>query len=133
MKLPQLLLAVGLVSALRLLGATASPAVVTNVFIYEKAPYPSCHASTIVESAQGGLVAAWFGGTAEKNPDVGIWVAHFDKAKKSWTTGVEVANGVQPGGKRHPTWNPVLFQPRGNAPERVPKTGPGGRLVRSVS
>ena len=36
----------------------ASPALLTHEFIYEKAPYPSCHASTIVESAQGGLVAA---------------------------------------------------------------------------
>jgi len=113
MKLPQLLLALGLVSAVRLLGATVSPAVVTHEFIYEKASYPSCHASTIVETAQGGLVAAWFGGTAEKNPDVCIWVSHYDKAKKTWTTGVEVANGVQADGKRHPTWNPVLFQPRG--------------------
>jgi predicted neuraminidase len=116
MKLPQLLLVAGLVSATRLLAATASPAIVTNEFIYEKAPYPSCHASTIVETAQGGLVAAWFGGTAEKNPDVCIWVAHYDPAKKSWTPGVEVANGVQADGKRHPTWNPVLFQPRGGGP-----------------
>lgn len=103
-------------SLLPLAALAASPAVVTSEFIYEKAPYPSCHASTIVETAQGGLVAAWFGGTAEKNPDVCIWVAHYDKAKKAWTPGVEVANGVQADGKRHPTWNPVLFQPRGNAP-----------------
>ncbi len=94
----------------------ASPALLTHEFIYEKAAYPECHASTIVETAQGGLVASWFGGTKEKNPDVCIWVAHYDKAKKAWTTGVEVANGVQADGKRHPTWNPVLFQPRGNAP-----------------
>jgi predicted neuraminidase len=99
-----------------LAAAAASPALVTHEFIYEKASYPSCHASTIVESARGGLVAAWFGGTAEKNPDVGIWVSHYDQAKKTWTPGVEVANGVQADGKRHPTWNPVLFQPRGGAP-----------------
>ncbi len=96
--------------------AANPPALLTHEFIYEKAPYPSCHASTIVESAQGGLIAAWFGGTAEKNPDVGIWVSHFDRTKNAWLPGVEVANGVQAGGKRHPTWNPVLFQPRGNAP-----------------
>ncbi len=115
MKLPQLLLlAAGLVSGAHLLAAPASPAIVTNEFIYEKAPYPSCHASTIVENAQGGLVAAWFGGTAEKNPDVGIWLSHYDKAKRAWSPGVEVANGVQADGKRHPTWNPVLFQPRGS-------------------
>ena len=105
MKLPLiLLLACGVARA-------ASPALLTHEFIYEKAPYPSCHASTIVETGQGGLVAAWFGGTAEKNPDVGIWLSHYDRARKAWTPGVEVANGVQPDGKRHPTWNPVLFQP----------------------
>ena len=80
-----------------------------NEFIYESAPFPSCHASTIVESRDG-VVAAWFGGTAEKNPDVGIWVARFNG--KSWSVPVEVANGVQDDGKkRFPTWNPVLFQP----------------------
>ncbi len=77
-------------------------------FIYETAPFPSCHASTIAET-KAGLVAAWFGGKAEKNPDVGIWVSRHDG--KSWSTPVEVANGVQTDGQRHPTWNPVLFQP----------------------
>lgn len=92
----------------------AKPAsILVNEFIYEKASYPSCHASTIVETDKKEMVAAWFGGTAEKNPDVGIWVSRYEK--NAWTPGVEVANGVQADGKRHPTWNPVLFQPR-NAP-----------------
>ncbi len=112
----KLLPALALFAGTALAGVAASPALVTHEFIYEKASYPSCHASTIVESGQGGLVAAWFGGTAEKNPDVGIWVSHYDSAKKAWTPSVEVANGVQPDGKRHPTWNPVLFQPQGNVP-----------------
>jgi predicted neuraminidase len=90
-----------------------SNSIVLQEFIYETAPYPSCHASTIVETEKRELVAAWFGGTREKDPDVGIWVARRDK--NAWTPGVEVANGVQPDGGRHPTWNPVLFQPR-NAP-----------------
>ena len=48
------------------------PAIVTAEFIYKTAPFPSAHASTVVET--GGIVAAaWFGGTAEGNPDVGIW------------------------------------------------------------
>ena len=82
---------------------------VTSEFIFDTAPYPSVHASTIVERRGGGLVAAWFGGTAERNPDVGIWVAQARGGK--WTTPVEVANGVQSPALRHPTWNPVLFQP----------------------
>ena len=48
-------------------------AVVKSEFIYkpEEVSFPSCHASTIAQT-DGGLVAAWFGGTHEKHPDVGI-------------------------------------------------------------
>jgi predicted neuraminidase len=82
------------------------PGVVKSEFIFETAPFPECHASTIAET-KGGLVAAWFGGTKEKNPDVGIWVSRFEQGR--WTTPVEVANGVS-NDKRYPTWNPVLYQ-----------------------
>ena len=51
-------------------------AVITQEFIYEikDAPTPECHAST-VEVSNGTVVASWFGGTKEKNKDVGIWVS----------------------------------------------------------
>ncbi|GAB3013394.1 sialidase family protein [Spirosoma pulveris] len=89
-----------------------SPAVLKSEFIYEQAPFPECHASTIAETSQQGLIAAWFGGTRERHPDVGIWVSH--RLGSGWTTPVEVATGVQPDGKRFPCWNPVLFQvPKG--------------------
>ena len=87
----------------------ADAAIVKSEFIYERAPFPSCHASTIVETKRG-LMAAWFGGTAEKNPDVGIWTARLVDGQ--WSVPEEVANGVQPDGTRHPCWNPVLFQPK---------------------
>lgn len=91
--------------------------VLKSEFLYESAPFPSCHASTIVETSGGKLVAAFFAGTREKHPDVGIWVSRFVDEK--WTAPVEVAHGVQADGQRHPCWNPVLFQPRsqsGSAP-----------------
>jgi hypothetical protein len=31
------------------IGRRSAPALITHEFIYEQAPYPSCHASTIVE------------------------------------------------------------------------------------
>ena len=99
-----------------------APGLLKSEFIYGTAPFPSCHASTIVEPAAGGLVAAWFGGTAEKNPDVGIWVARLDHGK--WTTPVEVANGLQTNDKRHPSWNPVLFQPKTGPLMLFYKVGP---------
>ena len=79
-------------------------------FIYplEGRQTPQCHASTI-ESTPTGLVAAWFGGTHEKNPDVGIWVSR--KVDGQWTKPVEVVNGVESEQVRYPCWNPVLFQP----------------------
>lgn len=102
--------------------SAAQPAIVSHDFIYEKASYPQCHASTIVETANGALVAAWFGGTREKDPDVGIWVSRRENGR--WTPSVEVANGVQTDGSRHPTWNPVLFQPRGGPLMLFYKVGP---------
>lgn len=83
------------------------PAVVASRFVYESAPFPECHASTIVETPSG-LVAAWFGGTAEKDPDVGIWISRHDGS--GWSTPVEVANGIQHATLRWPCWNPVLFR-----------------------
>ncbi len=88
--------------------AQSRDAIVKAEFIFEQAPFPSCHASTIAET-KSGLVAAWFGGTREKSPDVGIWVSGRDR--NGWSKVVEVANGVQPTGERYPCWNPVLFQP----------------------
>jgi predicted neuraminidase len=86
--------------------AASAPGVVRAEFVYETAPFPSAHASTIAET-EGGLVAAWFGGTREGAPDVGIWVSRQEKG--AWLAPVEVATGVQPDGTRHPCWNPVLF------------------------
>jgi len=101
--------------------AAESPAIVKSEFIYESAPFPSCHASTLAETKDG-LVAAWFGGTHEKHPDVGIWTArlHGDR----WTEPVEAANGIQSDGKRYPSWNPVLFQPKDGPLLLFYKVGP---------
>lgn len=82
--------------------------VVRTEFIYndEDVPFPSCHASTIIQDGKG-LMVSWFGGTAERNPDVGIWVSRFFNGK--WTRPEEVANGIQNDTLRYPCWNPVLF------------------------
>lgn len=91
------------------LAQNPAPGLSKSEFIYESAPFPESHASTIAES-KGGLVASWFGGTKEKHPDVGIWVARYENGQ--WTTPVEVANGVESPAKRYPAWNPVLHQPK---------------------
>lgn len=59
-----------------------------------------------------GLVAAWFGGTKEGNPDVGIWLTREVDGK--WLPPVEVANGAETEDPRVNCLNPVLFQvPKG--------------------
>ena len=110
MKSPRLLAPALLSLAARVLAIGAPPAILQSEFIYETAPFPSCHATTIVESATGGLVAAWFGGTREGAPDVGIWLARHVAGK--WSAPVEVANGVRADGQRFACFNPVLFLPK---------------------
>ncbi len=65
-------------------------------------PFAQCHASTIAECADGSLLCAWFAGTEEKNPDVGIWMSRFaDGAWSAPVLGVKVSQTAH--------WNPVLF------------------------
>jgi predicted neuraminidase len=110
MRKPFLLLAALSVLSLATLRLSAAQSgLLMAEFVFETAPFPQCHASTIVETKDG-LVAAWFGGKHEKNPDVGIWLSRRIAGK--WTAPVEVANGVQDIANRYPCWNPVLFQPR---------------------
>jgi predicted neuraminidase len=103
--------------------------VVSREFIFKTAPFPSCHASTIVE-AKSGLVAAWFGGTREGHPDVGIWLSRHEGGQ--WTAPVQVARD-----EKHPCWNPVLFQPKDGPLMLFYKAGPSpskwwGMLVMST-
>ncbi|WP_435019764.1 sialidase family protein [Tundrisphaera sp. TA3] len=109
--------------------------VVASEFVFDEPPTPSCHASTIVELRPGVLMAAWFAGTAEKNPDVVIDVARWEAGR--WSKPVTVATGVQPSGPRMPCWNPVLFRPDGGPILLFYKVGPSpsewwGELITSA-
>jgi predicted neuraminidase len=87
----------------------APSAAIPTEFIFEHAPFPAAHASTIAETAEG-LVAAWFAGTREGHGDVGIWVSRREGGQ--WSYPEEVADGRVTLRKRFPCWNPVLFQAR---------------------
>ena len=91
------------------------------IYELEDRPTPQCHASTIAETKHG-MVAAWFAGTHEKHPDVGIRVAR--RTDQGWTDSIEVAQGVQSDGTRYPCWNPVLFQPQDGPLLLFYKVGP---------
>src|SRR5438105_12890698 len=92
-------------SLIALAALVASPAagpqpapVIVSEFVFETAPFASAHASTIAETSDG-LVTAWFGGTREGAPDVGIWLSR--RVKGVWLPPIEVATGVQADGVRH--------------------------------
>lgn len=94
------------------------------IYSLDNRPTPQCHASTIAQT-DSGLVAAWFGGTGEGNPDVGIWVSHHDGQR--WSRPIEAATGVQSAEKRYPCWNPVLFKPKSAPLMLFYKVGPNPR------
>ncbi len=81
--------------------------IVEDEFLYEKASFPSAHAATIADTPTG-LVASFFGGTKEGNPDVCIWVCR--KTAEGWTAPQKVADGIMSDTLRKACYNPVLFQ-----------------------
>ena len=65
-------------------------------------PFEQCHASTITQAADGTLIAAWFAGTEEKHPDVGIWMSR--RIDDTWLPpylAIKIEESAH--------WNPVLF------------------------
>ncbi len=92
------------------------PGLVSEGFIFTKVPHKECHASTLAETSRG-LVAAWFGGTEEKNPDVEIWSSYHDGS--GWSNPRRWADGIQHHGLRYPCWNPVLSQEPGDGPLKL--------------
>ncbi len=73
-----------------------------DIFSVEDRPTKSCHASTLLD-VQGGILAAWFGGSAEGRDDVGILYAR--RILDKWTKPV-----MLPRTHNEPHWNPVLFR-----------------------
>lgn len=83
--------------------AAQNPALLKSEFVFDRNPVPSCHATTLVETRKNTLVTAWFGGTAEGNRDVCIWLSRNSSGE--WSAPCMVAQADP-----YPCWNPVLFQ-----------------------
>ena len=84
--------------------------IVERSFLYERASFPQCHASTIAQTPEGDLVAAYFGGSYEKCPDVCIWTSRKPAGSLVWEAPQLVEDGIRPDGTPVACWNPVLFQ-----------------------
>lgn len=99
---------------------TADPRIISNIFAYEKAPFPSCHAATIAELNNGDLLMAYFGGSYEGCKDVCIYTQRLKLKKRDlkngniyedkWTEPKLVADGILNDTLRKACYNPVLFQ-----------------------
>jgi len=74
-------------------------------FLFDEAPFPECHASTLAE-VDGALVAAWFAGSREGRSDVGIWLSRREAGR--WSAPRLVAEGRDARGRPLACWNPVL-------------------------
>lgn len=115
------------------------PGTAERSFVFgETRPFAQCHASTLVETADGRTLVAFFAGTREGHRDVAIWIA--DRVGSDPGTGSpahfsppRVAAKVAP--IAH--WNPVLYdlghtldqalgQTIGHAPDRAPAGGADG-------
>jgi alpha-L-rhamnosidase len=80
--------------------------IIADQFIYESAPFPECHASTIVETPAG-MIAAWFGGLREGHKEVNIYTSMYKNGK--WSAPVLAADGYIDQNTRYACYNPVLF------------------------
>lgn len=100
------------------------PEILKAGFIYESAPFPSCHASTLLETEHG-ILAAWFGGTYERHPDVSIYTSKLTNG--NWSTPELVADGIENEVFRNPTWNPVLHRLQNGEIALFYKEGPNPR------
>ena len=81
-------LILGLVNALTAQKAT----LIKSDNIMPSPPFKECHASTIVELSKGKMMAAWFGGTRESNPDVTIWISTLENGQ--WSDPLSIAGGI---------------------------------------
>ena len=98
---------------------------VREELIFQDAPFAQCHASTLVETRKGELLAAWFGGTHEGNTDVKIWTSTNKNGK--WSAPVAVADGNFGAKGVFPLWNPVLFKTKEHKLILFYKAGPNPR------
>ena len=67
------------------------PYVVDDEWVYDHSIYPETHSASIVELRDGTLLATYFGGTKERNPDVCIYT---QRKTTEWERPVLAADGV---------------------------------------
>ena len=95
--------------------------VVSSEYISDSTQYAQCHASTLLETSDG-LLLAFFGGPYERHPEVCIYTSEYKN--DTWSKPEKVADGIVSDTLRYPTWNPVLFRGNSNYISLYYKVGP---------
>lgn len=72
------------------------PQVVESEFVYDQSIYPETHSASIVELEDGTLLATYFGGTKERNPDVCVFTQRKEVGAETWSEPVMAADGLFP-------------------------------------
>jgi predicted neuraminidase len=101
--------------------ATPGIEILSSRFIADSTQYEQCHASTLIETNEG-LLLAWFAGPYERHPEVCIYTSRF--VNGSWSKPEKVADGIVNDTLRYPTWNPVLFRRTDKSISLYYKVGP---------
>lgn len=69
------------------------------------APFNSCHAADLLETADGDLLCAWFAGSWEGKADVSIVISRLKNSESEWSMPVQVSDDPT-----RSEQNPSLFQ-----------------------
>lgn len=86
--------------------------VVERSFVFKNEDFPQCHSSTLCIAENGDLLAAFYGGTEEHNPDTKVRLCRREGGRGPWSRPEVVA---VPDKDRYCLDNPVLF--------RIPEPG----------
>lgn len=76
---------------------------IKEFIVEDEREFDSPHASTLIHLKNGDILAAWFGGSWEKNPDAAIWMSR--RTQEGWKKPFIIADTWGTA-----LWNPVLFQ-----------------------
>ncbi|MFM7160919.1 MAG: exo-alpha-sialidase [Planctomycetaceae bacterium] len=93
-------------------------------FCFTQAPFAECHASSIVETCEG-LLVAYFAGSTEGAPDVGVWLSR--KVDEQWSRPTRLLTATDAAGRPVPCWNPVLWHLEDGSVLLFYKAGPSPR------
>ncbi len=84
----------------------SAQAMIESEFLYENAPFANAHSNTIIETLNGDLLVASFGGTKEGAEDVCIRLSRKTKGSSGWSAPKKMVEA--PAGMT--CYNPVLYQ-----------------------